>query len=121
MRHNEVYRRQLIKEWSPMNNITPSELKVKLTANSDIKLIDCRELEEWEAVRIKHANLIPLSQFEEQSNQIELTDDEIVVHCHSGVRSLRACAYLKSLGHKNVTNLVGGIKLWEEEGLEVLK
>jgi len=50
----------------------------------------------------------------------ELTGrNEIVVYCHSGMRSGQACAYLAAQGLTNVYNLAGGILAWMRAGLEV--
>jgi len=35
-----------------------------------------------------------------------------IVHCKSGMRSLRACAFLREQGFTNVLNVTGGIDSW---------
>ena len=42
-------------------------------------------------------------------------EDEIVVQCHHGRRSMKAAAILKEKGFKNVVNLKGGIDEWAEK------
>ena len=39
-------------------------------------------------------------------------NDEIVVYCHMGVRSLKAIHYLPQHGFTNLKNLSGGIEAW---------
>ena len=40
---------------------------------------------------------------------------EIVVHCHTGIRSAAVSDYLIKQGYPNVKNLSGGIKAWTRE------
>jgi sulfur-carrier protein adenylyltransferase/sulfurtransferase len=40
---------------------------------------------------------------------------EIVVHCHSGVRSTWAAQHLREAGFRRVLNLTGGIDRWSDE------
>jgi adenylyltransferase/sulfurtransferase len=42
-------------------------------------------------------------------------DDEIVIHCKSGMRSGKACAFLREHGFQNVRNVVGGILAWSDQ------
>ncbi len=39
-------------------------------------------------------------------------NQEIIVHCHTGVRSQTALALLYEAGFRNVKNLIGGIDAW---------
>jgi len=49
--------------------------------------------------------------------QLEALDreQETVVICHHGVRSLQVCYYLGSEGFSNLINLSGGIDAWANE------
>jgi len=42
-------------------------------------------------------------------------EQEIIVHCRSGKRSMTACLILESLGFKNTKNLEGGMLAWQEQ------
>ena len=46
---------------------------------------------------------------------LEYIHPEIVVHCHSGVRSLWAAQHLREAGFRRVLNLTGGIDRWSDE------
>jgi rhodanese-related sulfurtransferase len=39
-------------------------------------------------------------------------DDEIIVHCRSGMRSMQACMMLEQMGFSKLVNLEGGILAW---------
>jgi len=92
--------------------ITPSELKARLDKGKDFRLIDVREADEWALVHLPEAELIPLSQFQQQATQALAPDETIVLYCHHGMRSARAQAFLKAQGYEKVINLTGGIDAW---------
>ena len=45
----------------------------------------------------------------------DLKDEEVIVHCRSGQRSMMACMMLDQLGFTNTYNVVGGILAWHEK------
>lgn len=104
-----------------INECDACKLKEKLDAKENIQFIDCRENEEWDEVRIPGATLLPLSEFEEKYKDV-LKDKnaQIVIHCRSGARSMRACMFLLSNGYTNVTNVQGGIMGWMQAGHPVI-
>ena len=99
-----------------MKNITVEELKEKMDKGEKINLIDCREPHEYEEINLG-GKLVPLGKI--QTMQIEeiedLKDEEVIVHCRSGQRSMMACLVLDQLGFTNTYNVVGGIKDWHEK------
>jgi sulfur-carrier protein adenylyltransferase/sulfurtransferase len=40
---------------------------------------------------------------------------EIVAHCKSGVRSAKACDFLRQAGFRKVKNMKGGITAWSDK------
>jgi adenylyltransferase/sulfurtransferase len=96
-----------------MPSINVQDLKRKMDAGEKFLLIDVREPFEYEIARIDGAKLIPLREIAERAN--ELGNEEIVVHCHSGMRSAQAVELLRKAGLTNVSNLEGGIDAWSEE------
>jgi len=94
-------------------HITPEELHGKLQKGEKIFLLDVREPVEYEICHLENAVMIPLSKLPEKVNQLSLTD-EIVVYCHTGVRSSMAVKLLRDLGFRRVRNLAGGIDAWAE-------
>jgi rhodanese-related sulfurtransferase len=93
--------------------ITVQELKEWRDTNKPHRLIDCREVWEYQLANIggEHMpmNIIP--------GRIEELDPEedIVVMCHAGVRSARVTHYLRNQGIDNARNLRGGIHAWSVE------
>ena len=99
-----------------MKNITVEELKAKMDAGEKINLIDCREPHEY-AESNMGGKLFPLGKIQTmQIDDIEdLKDEEVIVHCRSGHRSMMACMVLDQLGFSNTYNLTGGILAWQEK------
>lgn len=96
-----------------MKNITVEELKQKLDNGEKINLIDVREPHEYAEVNLG-AKLVPLGKI--QTMQVEeledLKDEEVIIHCRSGKRSMMACMVLDQLGFKDTYNVEGGILEW---------
>lgn len=99
-----------------MKNITVEELKAKMDAGEKFHLLDVREPHEY-AESNMGGKLIPLGKIQTmQVDEIEdLKDEEVIVHCRSGHRSMMACMVLEQLGFKDTSNLTGGILAWEEK------
>ncbi|KAL6873560.1 hypothetical protein ACP4OV_013642 [Aristida adscensionis] len=57
--------------------------------------------------------------FLEQVSRIFGKDDEIIIGCQSGKRSLMAATELSSAGFTAVTDIAGGFSSWKENGLPI--
>ncbi len=99
-----------------MQEITVTELKNRQDAGERLHIIDVREPDEYAAYNIG-ARLIPLGQIMSmQTEEIDdLKNEELIIHCRSGKRSLQACLFLETMGFTNVKNLAGGILAWQEQ------
>ena len=96
--------------------ITVEELKSELKNFRNITLLDVREPEEYAESYIEGSILIPLGDLQSRAKNIFKTDDDMVVYCAHGVRSLNALMGLKSLGFQKLRSLEGGICAWFEQG-----
>lgn len=98
-----------------MQNISVEELKRRMEAGEKINLIDVREPHEYEEYNIG-GKLIPLGQIQGmQLDELEeMKEEEVIVHCRSGHRSMIACLFLDSLGFRDTKNLAGGVLAWQE-------
>ncbi len=81
-----------------------------------LNIIDVREPNEYAEFNIG-GNLVPLGKIQTmQIDEIEdLKEEEVIIHCRSGQRSMVACMFLETLGFKNTKNLVGGMMAWQEK------
>jgi adenylyltransferase/sulfurtransferase len=91
--------------------ITVEEFHNLLNNGKDIVILDVREPGEYEICRFEGSTLIPLGELPSKVNELD-TADEIVVHCHHGIRSLRATKLLRNMGFRKVKSLKGGIDEW---------
>ncbi len=94
--------------------ISPQELKQKLDEDESLLLLDVREQSEYDIVHLEGARLIPLNTLPHHIDSLQ-PDQEIVVYCHHGQRSLYATAYLHQNGFTDTKNLAGGIDQWAAE------
>jgi rhodanese-related sulfurtransferase len=82
-------------------------------------LIDVREINEFQQVRIPGSTFLPMSRLAERYEEIP-TDKPVILYCRTGARSAQAVAALThQAGYGNVHNMDGGIVEWYEEGLPV--
>lgn len=98
----------------PINLISAPELKAKLENKAPLFLLDVREAHEFNYANIENSVLIPLNQVPNRLREIDINQD-IVVICHHGIRSMQAANFLAQVGFRNVSNLVGGIDAWSME------
>jgi rhodanese-related sulfurtransferase len=99
-----------------MQNITVEELKSRMDAGEKINLIDVREPHEYAEFNIG-GQLVPLGKIQAmQIDDIEdLKDDEVIIHCRSGKRSVTACQFLETMGFTNTVNVLGGVLDWQDK------
>lgn len=95
-------------------DIEPQELARRLRAGAKIVLLDVRNSEEYAFCRIEGATLIPLSRLPQDFATLN-SSQEMVVHCHHGMRSAQAVNFLRDRGFTRVKNLRGGIDAWAVE------
>ncbi len=96
-----------------MQTITPKELKIKLDAGENPVLLDVREAWEYEIGHIKGSTNISMSNVQRMLDSFK-SDDEIVIICHHGIRSLQIANFLENNGYKQIINLDGGVDAWAE-------
>lgn len=90
------------------------DVKRRLAAG-EIKLLDCRELDEYQTARIEGGELIPMREVPGRLPEIEAlaeSTQSLVVYCHHGVRSMNVANWLRQQGVENVQSMAGGIDYW---------
>jgi len=95
-----------------LQSISVEELESRLQqADNKPLLLDVREPWEYAICHIEGSQLVPMREIPGAIDQMDL-NQEIVVVCHTGVRSMHVCYYLKNEGFENVMNLTGGVHAW---------
>jgi adenylyltransferase/sulfurtransferase len=92
---------------------TVEELKGRLDRHENVFILDVRNPEEYQICRIPGSTLIPLPQLPQRFRELD-RERELIVHCKSGMRSLKATQFLRQQGFQKVKNLKGGIHAWAE-------
>jgi adenylyltransferase/sulfurtransferase len=97
------------------DEVTVQEMKKALEEPGlGIRVIDVREPDEQQIARIKGVPLFPLSTLPQQFTKLD-PNEQIYIHCKSGVRSLRALQFLREQGFKHLKSVKGGINAWSDE------
>lgn len=100
----------------PVREIAPKALAARLTGSgAQPLLLDVRTPEEHALVALPGSVLVPIQEFGERLGELDaLKGKEVVVYCHSGVRSFHAAAFLGSRG-VDASSLAGGIDRYSVE------
>ncbi len=96
----------------------PTEISVQQAAamrEQGAFILDVREPDEWDAVHIPDATLIPLGTLAQRVGEVP-KDKEIVVVCRSGNRSQQGRDILLQAGFTRVTSMAGGMNQWSAAG-----
>jgi adenylyltransferase/sulfurtransferase len=102
--------------FKPDWEVTPRQVKDLLDKHEKFYFVDCRLPNEYAITRIDGATLIPLQQIEQNADKLRGHENEqVVVHCKSGGRSLQFTQILRQKGFKNVKSMAGGILLWNKD------
>tara|TARA_B100000508_G_scaffold136157_1_gene128827 strand:- start:83268 stop:84680 length:1413 start_codon:yes stop_codon:yes gene_type:complete len=104
------------KEVDTAKRITATELKSKMEAG--IKVFDVRKESEFNAQHIEGAINTPLNTLNEHLAAFP-KDEEFVIHCAGGYRSMIAASILKSRGWENFEDVIGGFDAIKETEIPV--
>jgi adenylyltransferase/sulfurtransferase len=95
------------------SEVSAHAVQARRASGEEFLLLDVRDEDEWERAHIAGATLIPLASLEARLDEIAAWRTRpVVVHCHHGPRSEKACAQLARAGFTRVENLSGGIEAW---------
>lgn len=88
--------------------------------DSDLRIIDVREQDEYDQVHVKGVELFPLSKI--RGGELPEPDDrDVAIICRSGGRSAMACQILENAGWDECTNVEGGTLAAIEAGEEFVE
>jgi adenylyltransferase/sulfurtransferase len=96
-----------------LSDTTVDELKQRLDRGEKVFILDVRNPEEYQISRIPGSTLIPLPSLPQRFAELN-RDQEMVVHCKSGMRSQKAIQFLRQQGFTKLKNLKGGILAWSD-------
>ncbi len=95
-------------------HIEPRELADRIASGEKINLLDVRTREEFDAVKLPHAQLFTQELMQDILSKWS-REHLVVVYDHGGTRSLDAAAYFQGHGFADVKSLRGGIDAYSAE------
>lgn len=104
------------KEVDTINRITAEELEQKM--KQDIVIIDVRKKSEFDSEHIKGVVNVPLNQINQHLEKFP-KEQEFVLHCAGGYRSMIAASILQQRGWSQLTDVIGGFKSIKETTIPV--
>ena len=122
MKHTEGFLKIVDDAKSRIREVSVAETQERMRDGKDVKLIDVREDNEWDAAHAAGAIHLGKGIIE---RDIETTvpdkNTELILYCGGGYRSALAADVLQEMGYTNVFSMAGGWKAWNEAGGEVEK
>lgn len=106
-----------------VGEIFPWDLEEKLESGDKPILLDIREPDEFRTMRIENSINVPRGILEQSCewdyeetipDLVNARDQEIVLICRSGNRSVLAAYTLQQMGYQNVVSLKTGLKGWND-------
>jgi sulfur-carrier protein adenylyltransferase/sulfurtransferase len=95
-----------------LEEVNPAELALELDGPTPPLLVDVRTAQERTIATIEPSLHLDLGEFVERAPTEIPRDAEVVIYCHSGMRSAQAAMWLKANGWSHPRSLAGGIDEW---------
>lgn len=101
-----------------MREITAKEAKELVDAGG-VRIVDVRERNEWDEIRVPGSELVPLSGYEVEPGQLRPAPNTIFL-CAKGIRSQAAAAIYESTWQgEEALSVKGGIAAWAARAFPV--
>jgi len=123
------YQRLVVKALSSVEEVLPWDLEEEIEKNPELIVLDIREPDEFEMMHIKGSLHVPRGVLEAACvwnyddtipKLAQARDQNIVVVCRSGNRSILAAFTMQQMGFEQVRSLKLGIKGWNDNDLEMI-
>jgi len=120
MKHSEGFLKLVNESKSRIKEVSVEDTQERIKEDSNVKLIDVREDNEWNAAHASGSIHLGKGIIE---RDIEATvpdkSTEIILYCGGGFRSALAADVLQNMGYSNVYSMAGGWKAWKDSGAPV--
>ncbi|MGD9589169.1 MAG: rhodanese-like domain-containing protein [Pyrinomonadaceae bacterium] len=103
-----------------IKQVSVHEVNELLDAGGECQVIDVREFSEFNSERIADAQLMPLSNFEKHSDEIDHSKP-VYLMCRSGNRAKQAAERLTKKGFTDIHVVEGGMVAWSGANLPIVK
>jgi rhodanese-related sulfurtransferase len=117
MKHSEGFLKLVNDAKSRIREVTVEQARKRIDADPNVKLIDVREDNEWEAEHAAGADHLGKGIIERDIEaKVPDKSTELILYCGGGYRSALAADVLQEMGYTNVFSMAGGWKAWTESG-----
>src|SRR5438128_7642464 len=111
MEHSPGFLKLVNEARSQVHEITIEQARQRLADNPQAVLLDVREDNEWQKDHAAQAVHLGKGVLERDLEQMfPNPDQEIVMYCGGGFRSVLTAAVAQKMGYRNVHSLMGGYK-----------
>ena len=122
MKHSEGFLKLVDAAKSRIREVSVEETRNRMTANDNVRLIDVREDNEWQAGHAASAEHLGKGIIERDiETKVPDKSSELILYCGGGYRSALVADVLQQMGYTNVYSMAGGWKAWKEKGAPVVK
>lgn len=102
--------------------VSVEEVEARRKHGDTFTLLDVREKDEVRSGYIDGSLSVPRGFLEFQvEGKVPERNQEVVVYCAGGVRSLLAAKVLREMGYEHVSSMAGGITRWRDAGYPVIR
>ncbi len=122
LKHSEEFLKLVNDAKTRIREVTVDETRQRMQSDNEVRLIDVREDNEWEAGHAAGSSHLGKGIIE-RDIEVEVPDKatEVILYCGGGYRSALAADVLQQMGYQNVFSLAGGWKAWKDSGAPVSK
>jgi rhodanese-related sulfurtransferase len=122
MKHSEGFLKLVDAAKSRIREVSVEETRNRMASNENVRLIDVREDNEWEAGHAAEAEHLGKGIIERDiETKVPDKSSELILYCGGGYRSALVADVLQQMGYTNVYSMAGGWKAWKESGAPVIK
>ncbi|HMF55890.1 MAG TPA: rhodanese-like domain-containing protein [Pyrinomonadaceae bacterium] len=120
MKHTPGFLKVVDDAKTRIREVTVEETRERMTENTDARLIDVREDNEWQAGHAARAEHLGKGIIERDiETLVPDKQTELILYCGGGYRSALAVDVLQRMGYTNVYSMAGGWKAWKESGAPI--
>jgi len=115
MKHSQGFLKLVNDAKSRIREVSVDETRKRMDANRNVRLIDVREDNEWDAAHAAGAEHLGKGIIERDiETAVPDKDTELILYCGGGYRSALAADVLQQMGYTNVYSMAGGWKAWKD-------
>lgn len=120
MNHTQGFLQLVEDAKTRVREVSVEAARARLKANSQARLIDVREDNEWQAGHAHGARHMGRGIIERDiETAVPDKETELILYCGGGYRSALATDNLQRMGYRNVFSLAGGWTAWQDAGAPV--